>query len=75
MTTAATLTPPRPPTGGLCRIGWHRPLHGHQPYFRDLVSGKMVFSAGCPCGKQWMTDSSAPWLGFKFEMHNVELPR
>ena len=60
-------------SAGLCRLGWHRPLRGHQANFRDVVSGKMVFNADCPCGKHWMTDSPAPWFGFKVERHNAEL--
>ncbi len=49
----------------LCRLGFHRPLRGHNFHFRDVVSGKEVFLTRCPCGLPWMTDSIFPWLGAK----------
>ena len=36
--------------------------------FVDIVSGKTVFEAVCPCGKHWMTDSVFGFPGFKVEM-------
>jgi hypothetical protein len=51
----------------LCKYGIHRPLNGHRHNFVDSVSGKTVFTAVCPCGKKWMTDSLFKWFGFKVE--------
>ena len=51
----------------LCKIGIHRPLKIKTCLFVDNVSGKEVFSATCPCGKKWMTDSIFGWFGFKTE--------
>ena len=51
----------------LCRIGIHRPLKIMDAYFKDQVSGKMVFEAECPCGKKFMTDDINGWKGFKVE--------
>ena len=49
----------------LCRIGLHRPLKQHHHNFIDKVSGKTVYTAKCPCGIEWMTDSIFGWFGFK----------
>lgn len=57
---------------GLCKIGIHRPLSKFHGLFRDVVSGKTVFIAKCPCGKEWMTDSLFAWAGFKMRRDNNE---
>lgn len=51
----------------LCRFGVHRPLRGHRHNFIDRVSGKTVYTAKCPCGKEHMVDSLSPWLGLRVE--------
>lgn len=56
----------------LCKIGIHRPLSNFHGLFRDIVSGKTVFRATCPCGKEWMTDSLFAWAGFKMIRGNDE---
>ena len=48
----------------LCRLGIHRPLAKTQVAFRDMVSGKQVWHARCPCGKEWLTDGNA-WTGYR----------
>ena len=50
----------------LCRIGIHW-MSGHTSNFIDIVSGKIVFNATCPCGKKWMVDSLFPLPTFKIE--------
>ena len=52
----------------LCVLGIHRPLTGHTSYFVDVVSGKTVYKAVCPCGKEFMVDSLGPFGGFKVEI-------
>lgn len=52
----------------LCKAGIHRPLNGHVSEFRDIVSGKMVYSTYCPCGKKWLTDSTNPYFGDKVQV-------
>jgi hypothetical protein len=37
--------------------------------FVDVVSGKQVYDAICPCGKRWMIDS---WYGFPFFKMRLE---
>lgn len=49
----------------LCKHGIHRPLSGHQYHFTDTVSGKAVYIAKCPCGKEYLVDSRNGWLGSK----------
>ncbi len=38
----------------LCIFGIHRPLKVMDAYFKDEVTGKMVFEAVCPCGKKFV---------------------
>lgn len=52
-----------------CLIGIHRPLKVMDAYFKDVISGKMVFDAECPCGKKFMTDNINGWKGFKVEIN------
>jgi len=47
----------------LCRIGLHWRMRIVQSLFVDIVSGKTVFEAVCPCEKHWMMDSI---MGFPF---------
>lgn len=49
----------------LCRLGVHRPLRGHRHDFVDIVDGKTVYVAQCPCGQAWLVDSPFGFLGFK----------
>ena len=49
----------------LCRLGIHKPLTGHTYHFTDTVSGKSVYIAKCPCGREWLTDSPFSFFGFK----------
>jgi len=56
----------------LCKIGLHRPLKDHQYNFTDIVSGKEVFIARCPCKKVWMVDSLFGFEGFKVEKKTVD---
>jgi hypothetical protein len=51
----------------LCKLGIHRPLKIGELRFVDIVSGKDVRYATCPCGKKWLTDSVFGWLGTKIE--------
>ena len=51
----------------LCAHEIHRPLSGHQYHFTDVVDGKSVYTATCPCGKHWMVDSKLRYFGFKVE--------
>lgn len=52
----------------LCKVGIHRPLTGHEYAFVDTISGKAVYTATCPCGKSFLTDSSSNWIvGFTVE--------
>jgi len=37
--------------------------------FIDVVSGKMVYEAVCPCGRSWMVDSIHGFPTFKVEMN------
>lgn len=55
----------------LCRLGWHRPLFGHEYTFTDALSGKFVYYAQCPCGKRWMVDSLSGMFGIKVK-HGVK---
>lgn len=56
----------------LCRFGIHRPLRNHVAYFTDKVSGKIVYSATCSCGKVWMTDSPFGFWGFRIKKKGGE---
>lgn len=49
----------------LCKLGWHRPLKRHIYSFTDVVSGKAVYNAECPCGLKWKVDSMAGLRGYK----------
>lgn len=51
----------------LCKLNMHQPLTKHDSNFVDVVSGKTVFNAECPCGIKWLTDSSSKWFGFKIK--------
>ena len=51
----------------LCGLGIHLPLKNHRTDFVDSVSGKMVYTANCPCGKQWMVDHQSKFSFFKVE--------
>lgn len=51
----------------LCRLGVHRPLRGHSFLFHDIVSGKRVFAARCPCEIRWLTDSLFGFFGFRIK--------
>ena len=56
----------------LCYLGIHRPLKNHSYYCIDMISRKQKYKAICPCGKQWLTDSNNPWLGFKIKLRKVK---
>jgi hypothetical protein len=49
----------------LCKFGLHRPLKIQRYHSTDIASGKTIFIAVCPCGKQWMVSSKSGWFGFK----------
>lgn len=51
-----------------CKTGLHWRMNIVQSLFVDVVTGKTVFEAVCPCGKHWMTDSIAGFPFFKVEM-------
>jgi hypothetical protein len=53
-----------------CRLGWHWRMKIVDPLFVDIVSGSMVYSAVCPCGRKWMVD-----VTHGFPMFKVELPK
>lgn len=38
-----------------------------EPLFVDIVSGKMVYGAECPCGREWMVDVMHGFPTFKVE--------
>ena len=54
-------------TISFCKLGWHRPLFGHEQLFRDMISGKPVYKAKCSCGREHMVDSTGGYSGFTFE--------
>jgi len=51
----------------LCKLGIHRPLKRHKPYFHDHIGQLEVYRAQCPCGKGWMIGGKKRWFGFKVE--------
>ena len=53
----------------LCRLGLHWRMKILYCLFVDLVSGKEVFEAVCPCKKHWMIDVSHGFPIFKVEMN------
>jgi len=63
-------SPKRPPI--LCRLGIHRPLKDHRHNFIDVVSGKTVYNAECPCGLTWMVDSPFGWFGDRMLKNTVK---
>lgn len=52
-----------------CRLGRHW-LVNHTFAFRDKVSLRCVYRANCLCGKEWITDSLYPLLGFRMRADN-----
>ena len=48
-----------------CNLGLHWRMEIIESLFRDIVSGKTVFHAVCPCGKDWMVDSVHGYPFFK----------
>lgn len=52
----------------LCKIGLHWPMKRHEEYFRDIVVGKMVNKAECPCGRKWMVQEKSKFPVFEVEI-------
>jgi hypothetical protein len=52
----------------LCRWGLHWRMKIVEAIFTDIVSGKLVYEATCPCGRSWMIDSTHGFPAFKVEM-------
>lgn len=50
-----------------CRLGFHWFMVGHEPDFVDVVSGKIVYLAMCPCGRIWFVDTISRFPTFKVE--------
>lgn len=53
-----------------CNWGLHWRMKLGERLFTDIVSGKSVFDATCPCGKHWMVDSTHGFPTFKVERNN-----
>jgi len=51
----------------LCRLGLHWRMRIVDSMFIDIVSGKMVYEAICPCKRRWMVDVTHGFPTFKVE--------
>lgn len=45
-----------------CKIGLHWPMRLVEYFFTDIVVGKPVYQALCPCGRAWMVGSRYPFF-------------
>lgn len=55
-----------------CKVGLHWRMKINHCLFIDVVSGKEVFSATCPCGIEWMTDAPMGFPFFKVKIDEKE---
>jgi hypothetical protein len=50
-----------------CNLGLHWRMKLGEHLFTDIVSGRAVYSATCPCGRKWMVDTAHGFPSFKVE--------
>lgn len=55
-----------------CKLGLHWRMKIIERLFIDVVSGKEVFKAVCPCGIEWMTDAPMGFPFFKVKIDEKE---